>query len=205
MQVWKGCKGGVALLYKCDMKLASKSSWKAKSFENIEVTLTASSTMKLAVIYRPLPSKRNKSTVGLFMTEFQDFLEHHTVKSQNILIVGDFNFHYEDPSNVDACRFRDIIANQALCQYVSGSTHMAGRLLDLNITQSVDNIVSNTVVSDFLTDHACQLYWTNMHLFRLEQSRFGPKFHGSMVISRWLSRKDGNWREDGDSHGSQFV
>ena len=78
------------------MKLASKSSWKAKSFENIEVTLTASSTVKLTVIYRPPPSKRNKSTVGLFMTEFQDFLEHHTVKSQNILIVGDFkvSFHF---------------------------------------------------------------------------------------------------------------
>ena len=92
--------GGVALLRKRNMKLASKSSWKAKSFENIEVTLTASSTVKLAVIYRPPPSKRNKSTVGLFVTEFQDFLEHHTVTSQNILIVGDFNFHYEDPLNV---------------------------------------------------------------------------------------------------------
>ena len=96
---------GVALLYKSNMKLASKSSWKAKSFENIEVTLTASSTVKLAVVYRPPPSKRNKSTVGLFMTEFQDFLKRHTVKSQNILIVGDVNFHYEDPSNADACFF----------------------------------------------------------------------------------------------------
>ena len=52
----------------------------------------------------------------------------------------------------------------------------------------------------------CQLYWTNMHHFRLEQSRFGPKFHGSMVISIWLSRKDGNWREDGDSHvSSRYI
>ena len=81
--------GGVALLYKRNMKLASKSSWKAKSFENIEVTLTASSTVKLAVIYRPPPSKRNNSAVGLCMTELQDFLEHHTVKSQNIIIVAD--------------------------------------------------------------------------------------------------------------------
>ena len=81
------------------------------------------------------------------MTEFQDFLEHHTVKSQNVLIVGDFNFHHEDPLNVDASRFRDILSNQALCQHVSGSTHMAGHMLDLIITQSIDNIVSNSVVS----------------------------------------------------------
>ena len=83
------------------------------------------------------------------------------VKITDILIVGDFNFHYEDPSNVDACRFRDILSNHALCQHVSGPTHMAGHMLDLIITQSVDNIVSNTVVSDFLTDHAaihCHLH-----------------------------------------------
>ena len=153
--------GGVALLYKRNMKLASKSSWKAKSFEHIEVTLAASSTVKLAVSYRPPPSKRNKSTVGLFVTEFQAFLEHHTVKSQNILIVGDFNFHYEDPLNVDASRFRDILSSHALCQHVTGSTHMAGHTLDLVITQSTYNIVSNTVVSDFLTDDAaihCNLH-----------------------------------------------
>ena len=76
--------GGAVLLCKRNMKLVSKSSWKAKSFENIEVTLTASSTVKLAVIYRPPPSKRNKSTVGLFMTEFQDFLEYHTAKVHEI-------------------------------------------------------------------------------------------------------------------------
>ena len=42
------------------MKFASTSSWKAKSGDNIEVTLTASSTLKLAVIYRPPPSKINQ-------------------------------------------------------------------------------------------------------------------------------------------------
>ena len=65
--------GGVAILHKSNIKMPSMSSWKTNSFENMEVTLTASSTVKLAVIYRPLPSKRNKSTVGLFLSEFQDF------------------------------------------------------------------------------------------------------------------------------------
>ena len=26
-----------------------------------------------------------------------------------------------------------------------------------------------------------------------------------MVTSRWLSKREGNWREDGDSHGSQSI
>ena len=91
--------GGVAIMHKSNIKMTSKSSWKAKSFENIEITLSSSSTVKLVVIYRYLlwyrPSKRNKSTDGLFLSEFQDFLHHHMIKSRNILIVGDFNLHYE--------------------------------------------------------------------------------------------------------------
>ena len=111
---------------KSNIKMTSKSSWKAKSFENIEVTFISSSTVKLVVTYRPPPSKRNKSTVGRFLSEFQYFLQHHVIKSRNILIVGKFNFHYEDPLNADASRFRDFLLNHSLCQHVSGPTHMDG-------------------------------------------------------------------------------
>ena len=79
--------GGVAILHKSNIKMASKSSQKTNLFENMELTLSASSTVKLTVIYRPPPSKRNKSTVGLFLSKFQDFLQHHMLKSQNTLIV----------------------------------------------------------------------------------------------------------------------
>ena len=127
-------RGGVAILRKSNIKMASKS-WKTKSSENMEVTLSGSSTVKLAVIYRPPPPIRNKSTVGLFLCEFQDFLQHHMVKSQNTLILGDFNFHYEDLLNTDASRLRDILSNHSLCQHVSGPTHMDGHMLDLIITK----------------------------------------------------------------------
>ena len=41
-----------------------------------------------------------------------------------------------------------------------------------------------------------------MPQFRHEQSRSDPKFLVSVVTSRWLSRRDGNWRVNGDNHGS---
>ena len=109
--------------------------------------------VKLAVIYRPPLSKRNKSTVGLFLSEFQDFLQHQMVKYQNTLILGDFNFHYEGPLNTDATRFSDIFSNHSLCQHVSGPTHMDMLTLGLIITKLTDNLVSKSTVSDFLTDH----------------------------------------------------
>ena len=130
--------GGVALLYKSNMKLASKSSWKAKSIENIEVTLTASSTVKLAV--------------------------------------------------VDACRFRDILSNHALCQHVSGPTHMDGHMLDLIITQSVDNIVSNTVVSDFLTDHAA--IHCHLHLPKPQPLRHKIQYINYSAIDKEMFQAD---------------
>ena len=136
--------GGVVILHKSNIKMASKCSWKTNSFENMEVTLSASSTVILAVIYRPLGSKRNKSTVGLFLSESQDFLQHHMVKFPNTLILDDFNFHYEDPPNTDASRFRDVLSNHSLCQHVSGPTHMDGHTLDLIINKLTDNLVSKT-------------------------------------------------------------
>ena len=75
------------------------------------------------------------------------------IRSRNILSVGDFNFHYEDTLNADASRFRDNLSTHSLCQHVSGPTHMDGHTLDLVITKSTDNLVSNTTVSDFLTYH----------------------------------------------------
>ena len=69
------------------------SSRKTESLENIKVMLRSSSKVKLVVIYHPPPTKRNKSTVRLFLSEFHDFLQHHMIKSRNILIVGDFNIH----------------------------------------------------------------------------------------------------------------
>lgn len=180
--------GGIAILHKSNIKMASKSSWKTNSFENMEVTLSASSTVKLAVIYRPPPSKRNKSTVGLFLSEFQDFLQHHVVKSQNTLILGDFNFHYEDQLNTDASRFRDILSNHSLCQHVSGPTHMDGHTLDLIITKLTDNLVSKTTVSDFLTDHGA--VHCDLHLPKPQPLRQSVQYRNYAAIDKEMLRVD---------------
>ncbi|KAI0235841.1 hypothetical protein LSAT2_013614 [Lamellibrachia satsuma] len=180
--------GGIAILHKSNIKMASKSSWKTNSFENMEVTLSASSTVKLAVIYRPPPSKRNKSTIGLFLSEFQDFLQHHMVKSQNTLILSDFNFHYEDQLNTDASRFRDILSNHSLCQHVSGPTHINGHTLDLIITKLTDNLVSKTTVSDFLTDHGA--VHCDLHLPKPQPLRQSVQYRNYAVLDKEMLRVD---------------
>ena len=154
----------------------------------MEVTLSALSTVKLAVIYRPPPSKRNKSTVGLFLGEFQNFLEHHVAKSQNTLILGDFNFHYEDPLDTDVSRFRDILSNHFLCQHVSGPTHMDGHTLDLIITKLADNLVSKTTVSDFLTYHGA--VHRDLHLPKHQPLRQSVQYRNYAAINKDMLRVD---------------
>ena len=154
----------------------------------LEVTLSASSTVKLAVIYRPPPSKGNKSTVGLFLSEFQDFLQHHVVTSQNTLILGDFNFHYEDQLDTDASRFRDILSNHSLCQHVSGPTHMDGHTLDLIITKLMNNLVSKTTVSDFLTDHGA--VHCDLHLPKPQPLRQSVQYRNYAAIDKEMLRVD---------------
>ena len=140
------------------------------------------------MIYRPPPAKRNKSTVGLFLSEFQDFLQHHMIKSRNILSVGYFNFHYEDTLNADASRFRDNLSTHSLCQLVSGSTHMDGHTLDLVITKSTDNLVSNTTVSDFLTDHGA--VHCCLHLPKPQPLRHPIQYRNYAAIDKHVLRED---------------
>ena len=50
--------GGVAITHKSNIKMTSKSSWIAKSFENIEVTLSSSSETETGLLYIVLLRQR---------------------------------------------------------------------------------------------------------------------------------------------------
>ena len=110
------------------------------------------------------------------------------IKSRNILIAGDFNFHYEDPLNTDASRFRDILSIYSLCQPVLGPTHMDGHTLDLVITNSTDNLVSNTTVSDFLIDHGAVRCC--LHLPKPQPLRHPIQYRNYAAIDKHVLRGD---------------
>ena len=95
--------GGLALIYKQSLKLAS---WKpiasVKSFEAVEATfLHQRLSMKIILVYRPPPSVKNKFTVSQFMNEFNTTLEKYAICPGDLYIAGDFNLHLRDENNVD--------------------------------------------------------------------------------------------------------
>ena len=53
-------------------------------------------TNQLILYYRPPPSKKNKFSNSMFFDQFSDFLEHSDSLPGETLVMGDFNFHFEN-------------------------------------------------------------------------------------------------------------
>jgi hypothetical protein len=156
MQVprYKRKGGGVAIIARDCFKKAREPQYKAQSFECIEATLSHQSVcIRLAVIYRPPPSPKNGFTICQFLEEFAIFLEKHTLSTGFLLIVGDFNFHWEKTTDANCIKLKNMLDSSNLVQHVKDPTHIRGHILDLVISRNEDSIVQSTSVSSLLSDH----------------------------------------------------
>ena len=121
----------------------------------------SSTSVRLVVIYKPPPSKKNKLNVTLFLEEFESFLEKLLTSTGPLMITGDFNFHLDVPSDCVAARFGRLLEAFNLIQHVNIATHQNGHILDLVITRASDDFLNNIRVSDpAISDHSavhCQL------------------------------------------------
>ena len=83
---------------------------------------TGDTTVCLAMVYRPPPSKYIPDFFDLWST----FLAGYATHDKEILIVGDLNFHVDVVSDRDAQRFMDTIKACGLQQHVPEPTHVLG-------------------------------------------------------------------------------
>lgn len=151
-----GRGGGVGLLYRKSLKLKKISLNKFKSFEAMGMAVLSSSVrISIFVIYRPPPSSTNNLSNAMFFEEFSTFLECFSTDPGSILLVGDFNFHVEDTSNVAAGQFLDLLRCFNLKQHVKEATYQGNHTLDLIITRTDDDIINNVFVKDpAISDHS---------------------------------------------------
>ena len=72
----------------------------------------------------------------------------------NIIIMDDFNFHYNNPDDPLICVLEDSLHAPGLDQLVEEPTHKDGNILDLVIAESWNSSRKYTVkVGEFLSDH----------------------------------------------------
>ena len=148
--------GGVGVLINDRVKLVThlEPINKAVSFESMEMIITiVSISIRLVVIYRMPPSKKNKLKRGTFVTEFSDYLEKLSCLGGNLIIVGDFNINWLDTSDSERRNLFSILETFGLVQRIELPTYQNGNLLDYIITRQSNDIASDFRVSDKISDH----------------------------------------------------
>ena len=87
----------------------------AKLFECLEVTLTINlACLRIVVIYRPTPSKQNDLSKAMFFDEFGDYLDNYVLSTGKIIVLGDFNFNWEDQADLDTLRLKHLFPSCCL-------------------------------------------------------------------------------------------
>ena len=142
--------GGVGVLYKNEFKLTAKENPKTSSYESTLCTFKSdhNKNLVLLVVYRP-PS----SSFAIFLDEFSSCLEDLITSPNEILVLGDFNLHYEDAFDHQANRFKSLLMGFNLKQHISEATHKLGHTLDLVISRGTDLVLNFSVKDYLISDH----------------------------------------------------
>lgn len=122
------------------------------SFEGIEC-IVPSCALKVFLIYRLIPSKKNQLKSKDFHTDFQSLVDEHLMSNCHLLIAGDFNIHWDITDNSERSELFDYLTSLGLCQHVTESTHIEGPTIDLVMTKSDGKFLSNVSVDSLLSDH----------------------------------------------------
>ena len=144
---FRGHGGGVALLTKNHITIISNKRLQSTDSDIIlTVLLINNIILHVIVCYRP-PDNPYKQ----FFVDFTDII--HGLYDKNLLILGDFNFHFD--SNINPHNdFQRLCSDINLNQHVSTPTHKHGHTIDLYLTKSNSNlIISCPKQSTLLTDH----------------------------------------------------
>ena len=112
---------------------------KRESFEHMQVSWEVSGRkFTFIVVYRP-PHTR----AGLFIEEFQIYLESVDMVSANVFICGDFNIWVDDENNGSATEFIEMMNSLNLENKVNRATSVSGHTLDLVFCDMDHNLVQD--------------------------------------------------------------
>ena len=126
-----------------------------KTFEYVCVSLSTSrGPVTVVVVYRPGSIEPDAS----FLQEFSSLLEALATYNSQLVITGDLNIHFEDPTNNATIQVNRILSSLALVQHVDVPTHDRSGILDVVITRLDCSISDLRVDPPALSDHG-PVFW----------------------------------------------
>ncbi|XP_072043250.1 uncharacterized protein [Amphiura filiformis] len=133
--------GGIGVLSKAQLAFRLHPlNAKTVTFEHASI-LDPNNGVHYIIIYRPHPTKANGFTLNRFMEEFEDFLQEVSLLTGKLIMLGNFNFHINEPHRSEVVRFQAIVSSFGLNQHVTQATHISGNTLDLLRTPEKEDLV----------------------------------------------------------------
>ena len=149
-----GRGGGVAVLYNCSVTASTKA-FATSSYEFLGVLLdTGFHCISMVTVYRGPSKPPRTASEYLFFKEFTKHMDYLSNTSGHILIVGDFNFHFEQINKYNVHIFRKLLCSYNLDQHVQEPTHDKGHPLDLVISAPKLNVMDIYNHGPVLSDHS---------------------------------------------------
>ena len=106
-------------------------------------------------IYHPPPNAQDNATNNMFLDEITELMTALIPKYNNLIIMGDFNMHIDDITNVENLIFSDTMEALGLSQQVRAPTHRQGNILDLIYIEDNSQLkYRNCQTHGFISDHA---------------------------------------------------
>ena len=97
--------------------------------EHLDCFITSKKqTVRLCLVYRPPPSRKNGLKNSTFFEEWVTYLERLALVPQQVIIMGDVNFHLDKPNNADTRKFVSLLSH-GFSQHVNEPTHKKGHTL----------------------------------------------------------------------------
>ena len=142
--------GGVGIVTRNVLRSQPSENPKFETFESAAVRLKSRNTYVTAiVVYRP-PGYVSEQ----FYSEFSCLLESYTLAKNKLIICGDFNIHIDNKSDQAAQKFTRILTDFGLVQHTHIPTHLSGHTLDLVITRSNDELMTDIPEThELFSDH----------------------------------------------------
>uniref|UniRef100_A0A3Q3MS83 Reverse transcriptase domain-containing protein n=1 Tax=Mastacembelus armatus TaxID=205130 RepID=A0A3Q3MS83_9TELE len=174
-----GRGGGVAAIFQSNLLLNFHPQNSYNSFESLTLSLSHTNwkTQKpvlLVILYRP-PVPYSE-----FLTEFPDFLSDLVLRSDKVIIVGDFNIHVDVENNSLSIAFNSILDSIGFIQNVNKPTHCFNHTLDLVLTYGIE--IEHLIIfppNPVLSDHSLITFEFKM----MDHAASGRKFHYSRCLS----------------------
>ena len=141
--------GGIAVVYRSDITLKSKSVYSYQSMECADFLLSSQNmSVNLCVIYRP-----PDTSIAAFCDDLSDYCERNITSPGRTVIVRDVNIHTNKELHPDAVLFHETLGGLGLKNHVDFVTHHLRNSLDAVMSFQDDSIVNTVAQGELFSDH----------------------------------------------------